>query len=200
MLAMGSCVCVCARTSACARSLRALTRHYTPPHTHLQPPRTGAVIACRLLMCLIVLDVCSHRLRPIRRQLFDVVCTQGISDVSGDVRRRRPDATGDVRGTGPRDRAHARAPACQRGSCPTRDYATPRRCDLKPRSESRAQYSNMRGWDTCFKPSWDMCEPWNMKCGILSDCGTKKVSIVQNNSICGLQLLAHNTIFDPFWL
>jgi hypothetical protein len=145
VLAMGSCVCVCARTSACARSLRALTRHYTPPHTHLQPPRTGAVIACRLLMCLIVLDVCSHRLRPIRRQLFDVVCTQGISDVSGDVRRRRPDATGDVRGTGPRDRAHARAPACQRGSCPTRDYATPRRCDLKPRSfESRAQYERIQ--------------------------------------------------------
>jgi len=71
VLAMGSCVCVCARTSACARSLRALTRHYTPPHTHLQPPRTGAVIACRLLMCLIVLDVCSHRLRPIRRQLSE---------------------------------------------------------------------------------------------------------------------------------
>ena len=58
MLAMGSCVCVCARTSARARSLRALTRHYTHPHTHLLSPRTGAVIACRLLMCLIVLDAC----------------------------------------------------------------------------------------------------------------------------------------------
>ena len=106
--------------------------------------------------------------------------------------------TGRTRGTGPRDRAHARAPACQRGSCPTRDYATPRRCDLKPRSESRAQYSNMRGWDTCFKPSWDMCEPWNMKCGILSDCGTKKVSMVQNKPIRGVQPVAHNTNFDSF--
>ena len=78
-------------------------------------------------------------------------CTQGSSDVSGDVRRRRPDATGDVRGTGPRDRAHARAPACQRGSCPTRDYATPRRCDLKPRSfESRAQYERM--WTLVSNP------------------------------------------------
>jgi hypothetical protein len=28
--------------------------------------------------------------------------------------------------------------------------------------------------------------------------GTKKVSKVQNNSTCGLQFLAHNTIFDPF--
>jgi hypothetical protein len=63
VLAMGSCVSVCARTNARAPSLRALTRHYTPPHTHLLPPRTGAVIACRL-------DVCSLRLRPIRRQLF----------------------------------------------------------------------------------------------------------------------------------
>ena len=78
-------------------------------------------------------------------------CTQGSSDVSGDVRRRRPDATGDVRGTGPRDRAHARAPACHRGSCPTRDYATPRRCDLKPRSfESRAQYERM--WTLVSNP------------------------------------------------
>ena len=67
-------------------------------------------------------------------------CTQGSSDVSGDVR-----------GTGPRDRAHARAPACQRGSCPTRDYATPRRCDLKPRSfESRAQYERM--WTLVSNP------------------------------------------------
>ena len=52
--------------------------------------------------------------------------------------------------------------------------------------------------ETFFVPAGIKKEPWNMKCAILSDFGTKKVSIVQNNSICGLQLLAHNTIFDPF--
>ena len=55
MLAMGSCVCVCARTNVRARSLRAFLRRSAPPlfspvrpHTHLHPPRPGAVIARRL--------------------------------------------------------------------------------------------------------------------------------------------------------
>ena len=45
-------------------------------------------------------------------------CTRGSSDVTGDVRRRLPDATGDVRCTGLRDRAQREGTRMPAGQCP----------------------------------------------------------------------------------
>ena len=93
MLAMGSCVCVCARTSARARSLRALTRHYTHPHTHLLSPRTGAVIACRLLMCLIVLDACLLPRRLWQRAAAAALKVTGVQQRHGAARQGAREGT-----------------------------------------------------------------------------------------------------------
>ena len=125
MLAMGSCVCVCARTSARARSLRALTRHYTHPHTHLLSPRTGAVIACRLLMCLIVLDACLLPRRLWQRAAAAAlnVPPLELAFAADGFRFGNPGPFDPGIGpacvlpcTGPRDRAHARHGAARQGA------------------------------------------------------------------------------------
>ena len=151
-------LCVCVRAHECSRAIIACVdpplhppshapplpahrrRHCLPP-PHV-PPRA---VAAALNVPPLELAFAADGFRFGNPGPFDpgigpacvLPCTQGSSDVSGDVR-----------GTGPRDRAHARAPACQRA----RGAATssPNVRNPAPNLRGCALVSNPLG--TCVNP------------------------------------------------